>query len=788
MSGVPILLWLRRLRSPQRSSEETRPATLAPAPIATKDDASDPVKERVLALVAEKTGYPKDMLDLDLDLEADLGVDTVKQAEVFAAVRETYNIPRDEDLKLRDFPTLARVIQFVYDKRPDLAGAALSSPTAVEQSLAAPSPGAVQTVVDDQIKERVLEIVAEKTGYPKDMLDLELDLEADLGIDTVKQAEMFASVRSEYHIPRDETMKLRDFPTLAHVIKFARDRGAGLAVAPALNTLAVQEMQEPKAEGPAAPLSLVQATVRRPILASLDAANSIPRRVPVPNLRPPLIICKPTGVTLGPGARVIIMPDKGGVGEALAGRLQTMGVEVLQIEEAPEADALTDCLKSWLSAGPVQGVYWLPALDSEGSLGDMDLAAWREALRLRVKSLYSTMRALHAQIALPGTFLVSATRLGGQHGYDQRGATAPLGGAVVGFTKAYKRECMEALVKAVDFEPACAASDLAQALIEETLCDPGAMEIGYKNGQRWTVGLQEQPAADGEAGMALNKDTVFLITGAAGSIVSAITADLAAASGGTFYLLDLVPEPDRDNPDLNRLVSDKEGLKRDLFARLQARGERATPAKVEKELAALERSQAARSAIDAVEAAGGTAHYFSVDLKDTDAVAKVIDQVREGSGRIDVLLHAAGMERSHFLPDKKPGEFDLVFDVKSDGWFNLLHAIGGMPLGTTVAFSSIAARFGNGGQADYSAANDLLCKIASSFRTTRPATRAIAIDWTAWAGIGMAARGSIPKMMEAGGYRYAAAGSRHSLDPPGTDPRGNTRGDCHRPASRNSIE
>ena len=175
------------------------------------------------------------------------------------------------------------------------------------------------------------------------------------------------------------------------------------------------------------------------------------------------------------------------------------------------------------------------------------------------------------------------------------------------------------------------------------------------------------------------------------------------------------------------------------------------------------------------EAAGGTAHYFSVDLKDADAVAKIIDQVREGSGRIDVLLHAAGMERSHFLPDKSPREFDLVFDVKSDGWFNLLHAIGDMPLGTTVAFSSIAARFGNRGQADYSAANDLLCKIASNFRTTRPATRAIAIDWTAWGGIGMAARGSIPKMMEAGGHRYAAAGSRHSFDPPRTDHGRNAR-------------
>jgi Polyketide synthase dehydratase N-terminal domain/Polyketide synthase dehydratase domain/KR domain len=68
-----------------------------------------------------------------------------------------------------------------------------------------------------------------------------------------------------------------------------------------------------------------------------------------------------------------------------------------------------------------------------------------------------------------------------------------------------------------------------------------------------------------------------------------------------------------------------------------------------------------------------------------------------------------------------------------------------------VAFSSIAGRFGNPGQTDYSSANDLLCKITSSFRTTRPATRGIVIDWTAWGGIGMATRGSIPKVMEAAG-------------------------------------
>jgi 3-oxoacyl-(acyl-carrier-protein) synthase/acyl carrier protein/NAD(P)-dependent dehydrogenase (short-subunit alcohol dehydrogenase family) len=752
--------------APAAAKEEvklTAPTTTVvaekPAPPAASAQvaAGDAVKERILALVVEKTGYPKDMLDLDLDLEADLGVDTVKQAEMFAAIRAAYDIPRDENRKLRDYPTLAHVIRFVYEKRPDLAGtvpaASVAPPSATLTETHAPSQVAVQTPTGDSIKEKVLDIVAEKSGYPKDMLDLDLDLEADLGIDTVKQAEMFAAVRAAYNIPRDENLKLRDFPTLAHVIKFAHDRQPGLVKAPAASSSAAQEKQGRAPKKPAVSVSSVSrpASIARPIPASFDAANRIPRRVPVPNLRPPLALCKATGVTLESGRRVVIMPDKSGVADALAQRLQKMGVEVLRVQGASDADALANCLKSWLAAGPVHGVYWLPALDNEGNLSDMDLASWHEALRVRVKSLYATMRVLYEQVSAPGTFLVSATRLGGQHGYDDAGAIAPLGGAVVGFTKTYKRERMDALVKAVDFEAERKPSEVTDILIEETLHDPGAIEIGYKQALRWTVGLQEQPAADGEPGLTLDGNTVFVVTGAAGSIVSAITADLATASGGTFYLLDLAPEPDPENPDLKRFVTDKDGLKRDLFVRIQARGERATPALVEKELAALERAQAAQSAIAAVRAAGGTAHYFSVNLTDADAVEKIIQQVRERSGQIDVLLHAAGTERSHFLPDKDTREFDLVFDVKSDGWFNLLHAIGDMPLGATVAFSSIAGRFGNAGQTDYSAANDLLCKITSSFRTTRPATRGIVIDWTAWGGIGMATRGSIPKMMELAG-------------------------------------
>lgn len=595
-------------------------------------------------------------------------------------------------------------------------------------------------------------LVVEKTGYPKEMLDLDLDLEADLGIDTVKQAEMFAAIRALYNIPRDEKLKLRDFPTLAHVIQFAQDR-SGLG-ASALRPTAPRQEQEPtKKPFVSSPTSPIPKPVKtsRPAPASLEAADRIPRRVPLPVLRPSLSFFKPTGVLLDHGRRVVMVSDTGGVGNALAQKLQAKGIEVLRADATSDFDALTNQLRRWTTAGPVHGAYWLPALDHEGPLAEMDPASWHRAVDVRVKALYATMRILYEHLGTPGTFLVAATRLGGQHGYDEAGAVAPLGGAVTGFVKTYKRERTDTLVKAVDFEIGHKPAEIAEILIEETLRDRGAMEIGHKAGLRWAVGLQEQPAVDGQPGLRLDENSVFVITGAAGSIVSAITADLAAASGGTFYLLDLVPEPDPNNSDLKRFLNEKEGLKRDLFARIQARGERATPALVEKELAALERAQAAQSAIDAVHAAGGTAHYFSVDLTDAGAVAKVIDQVRENSGRIDVLLHAAGMERSHFLPDKELREFNLVFDVKAEGFFNLLQAIADMPLGTTVAFSSIAGRFGNPGQTDYSSANDLLCKITSSFRTTRPAMRGIAIDWTAWGGIGMATRASIPKVMEKAG-------------------------------------
>ena len=167
----------------------------------------------------------------------------------------------------------------------------------------------------------MLEIVAEKTGYPKDMLDLDLDLEADLGVDTVKQAEMFAAVRAAYSIPRDENLKLRDFPTLAHVIQFAHDGQRAARGTPQARESAARRGMRPL-RGRCSP-----ASKRRTHSRAACPCRTCARRSPSASRR---------ACTLEPGP-----PRDHHAGQRRSGakrwpqRLRAMGVEVLSIEDAP---------------------------------------------------------------------------------------------------------------------------------------------------------------------------------------------------------------------------------------------------------------------------------------------------------------------------------------------------------------------------------------------------------------------------------------------------------------------
>ncbi len=181
----------------------------------------------------------------------------------------------------------------------------------------------------DGVEEQVLAIVAEQTGYPSDLLDVDLDLEADLGIDTVKQAETFAAIRAAYDIERDDRLALRDYPTLRHVIAFVHERAPRFAAT---------------VDTPAPPAPTVAAPTVAPTAGLVEGddteAAAIPRRIPTAVLRPALELCRPTGVTLGEGSRVVVMLDDGGRGRSLTQLLEERGVTVLAVEGAPDAEEL----------------------------------------------------------------------------------------------------------------------------------------------------------------------------------------------------------------------------------------------------------------------------------------------------------------------------------------------------------------------------------------------------------------------------------------------------------------
>ncbi|MCE1255042.1 MAG: SDR family NAD(P)-dependent oxidoreductase, partial [Anaerolineae bacterium] len=583
----------------------------------------------------------------------------------------------------------------------------------------------------EAVKKMVLAAVAEKTGYPVEMLDLELDLEADLGIDTVKQAELFATVRETYGIPRREELRLSDYNTLNKVIQFVLDSYKNV-VTPAIPV----EDDEPP---------LLQENNPAPHKAD------ILRRVPVAVLRPRLDLCQPTTVTLDASSRVLLVAEPGKQLEALARKLRARKVLVFTLSTLDLLNASQESIKSLLPEGPLQGVYFLGDLTRQSSLVKTNFETWQLEINHRAGALY---RLFHTLTDV--SFLVCATRLGGLFGVQASNGTC-LDGLVSGFSKALALERPQMLVKVLDFEDNLAPSNLAERLINETLADAGCVEIGWKDGLRYGIS-QLESLAPVLPDLELPEGSVFVVSGGSGGIISPVVQDLAQTTHGTFFLLSRTRLPDAADADLARLKNDRKGLLAEMMQRLLDSGLKATPALAEQKLEALERAAATLETIKSLQAAGAKAHYIVCDVTDPASVQAAVAQIGAISPRVDVFIHAAGLERSRRLENKPLDEFNATIAVKAHGFFNLFKSLQNAALlpRAVVLFGSVAGRFGNAGQTDYAAANDLLNKIAAALHHDYPALKAISIDWGAWAEVGMAARGHTPELMKQAGIKMIA--------------------------------
>ncbi|MED6338871.1 MAG: phosphopantetheine-binding protein, partial [Candidatus Thermoplasmatota archaeon] len=198
------------------------------------------VVNTVIEVVVKHTGYPADFVELDQDLEGELGIDTVKQAEIMAEIRNIFNLPVDEDFVLAEYPTLNHMIGYI-DKMSGGTGVALqavatpvvAAKEAIEEIVTTPLPttpveSTPPAIVDDSnLVQIVVDVVVEHTGYPADFIELDQDLEGELGIDTVKQAEIMADIRTKFSLPVDEDFVLSDYPTLNHMIAYIQRMTGG---------------------------------------------------------------------------------------------------------------------------------------------------------------------------------------------------------------------------------------------------------------------------------------------------------------------------------------------------------------------------------------------------------------------------------------------------------------------------------------------------------------------------------------------------------------------------------
>ena len=163
----------------------------------------------MLQVVAEKTGYPMEMLTLEMDLESDLGIDSIKRVEILAAIEE----------KVPGLPKVA----------PDQLGS-LRTLGQIVEAFGVPAVAVPPAVPTGNVSSALLQVVAEKTGYPMEMLTLEMDLESDLGIDSIKRVEILAAIEEKVPgLPKVSPDQLGPLRPLGRIV---RASGASGQMAP----------------------------------------------------------------------------------------------------------------------------------------------------------------------------------------------------------------------------------------------------------------------------------------------------------------------------------------------------------------------------------------------------------------------------------------------------------------------------------------------------------------------------------------------------------------------------
>ena len=729
-------------------AEKETLAETSTEPVPVSDEA---MTQQVIDVVVKHTGYPADFIELDQDLEGELGIDTVKQAEIMVDIRQLFNLPVDEDFLLSDHPTLSHMIAYIVRMKGGLAPAPVSTPTPIPEPVHAPVDTPVAALLSDTgIEASLIEVVVKHTGYPADFIEMDQDLEGELGIDTVKQAEIMVDVREIFALPVDEDFLLSDHPTLNHFVAYiVRMKGGGQTAEPSPIVETAVEPQSLKS-----PLPIEHDGCRR-WQVEVEQAESVPSKLALEGT-------------------IAVTDDGWGIAEHICSRLEERGLSTVRIgfevgirdvsiqsehgrtvhRGDPANPEHIESITTSLSSMNVVGMLHLAPMK-------LASASWSEdtlpsaQISLAAHGWFGLLKGMDAHLAgLSQGLVASVTAMDGRHGnIGERFNSIQC--AASGVTKSYAFERPNLRTRALDvhpeliFDAATAAEQIETELFERA----GEVEIGLdRDGRRWLLAaFAEDVVGDVQP---LKSDDVWLVSGGGSGVTAACIIGVAEASQNaeaSFHLLgrSVLIEQTADWLDWGEeeLMREKMSL-RERLTEASSNG-KVTMVEWNKAWQKFTRSMDVYSTLSQIEATGNRAFYHSIDVTDAGALSSLGASL---SNPITGIVHGAGLEDSKLVADKAWETFDNVVRVKIDGWSALMNAVEASQgeLRFASAFTSVAGRFGNGGQTDYAAANSILD--AEMARLTAKGTcRAVAIGWTGWRDVGMATRGSIEAVFEAAG-------------------------------------
>ena len=552
----------------------------------------------------------------------------------------------------------------------------------------APAPQAKAAPVSANLTPVLLAVVAEKTGYPAEMIDVNMDMEADLGIDSIKRVEILSAMKQRVqNLPQVPTAKMAATRTLQQII-------------------ALFEGAQAPAEPHAAPLSRA-ATAAPPPAVNEISADPVLRIAVRPVLAPAAGFAMPG--LLGPGV-FAVTPDGTALQKVIVERLRVRGVNAaaLGVAEIP-ADAA--------------GVIFLGGLREV--VNEEAMAVNREA--------FGAARVVAAHMREHGGIFVTVQDTGGDFALTgTAGGRAWLAG-IAALAKTAGDEWPKASTKAIDLERANRQhGDLADAIVGELFAGGPELEVGLRaDGTRIT--LASVPVPLPSAKRPLPEGAVFVVTGGARGVTASSLVTLAKFARPRVLILGRTPL--EEEPAIFHGITEEAALKRTALQEANRIGEVVTPkligAKVDKILA----NREVLGTLASLEAAGAKVRYAALDVRDENALSALLADVRAAWGPIHGIVHGAGVLADAFIDKKTDAQFDRVFDTKVLGLRALLEVTQTDPLQWICLFSSVAARAGNAGQSDYAMANEILNKVAAvEARRREGRCRVSSIGWGPWDG------------------------------------------------------